>query len=271
MNAGEMMHASRSVLADLLERPKFEMIPLKGAADEASLLPPGSTITVTASPAKGMSATVELAVELAAAGYHVVPHLSARLTRDHAELVEIMARLTDAGITDAFVVGGDAKEPGEYFDGLALLEAMTRIGHPFDRIGLPGYPEGHPTIPDDALRRALDDKGPYASWVTTQMCFSDDAIREWVDGERLRGTSLPLYIGIPGVAEVRKLVGIAARIGVGDSHPVPHQEHIPHRASGASGRVRTRRAAGVAVGSLHQSGGRYRRSPHLHVQPDQDH
>ena len=52
----------------------------------------------------------------------------------------------------------------------------TRLGHPFDEIGVPAYPEGHPDIADDRLQAVLAQKQPFADYMTTQMCFDPDAI-----------------------------------------------------------------------------------------------
>ena len=208
---------SQSRLGALLERPRFEVIPLKNVHAAVGHLPDQATVTVTASPSKGMGPTVDLAVELARSGFDVIPHISAKLTGSRAELESILERTAEAAITEAFVVGGDGEARGPFADGLALLEAMESVGHGFERIGVPGYPEGHPTIPGDVLDRALDDKAPYASAVTTQLCFDAATLGDWITGQRAAGMELPLYIGIAGVGEVRKLVAIAARIGVGDS------------------------------------------------------
>lgn len=201
----------------LLAHATFEVIPFKGTFDKAMLFPQGSRISVTASPAKGMDATIDLAVALHEAGYEAVPHLSARLTKDRAELTDILARLKSAGIERAFVVGGDAGDPGEFFDAMALLEAMAELGHHFTELGVTGYPEGHPLIGDEALMEALLAKRPYAHYVATQMCFDVDAIRNWLRTIRNAGVSVPVVIGIPGVTDPTKLMGIAARIGVGTS------------------------------------------------------
>lgn len=206
-----------NALRPLLEHPKYELIPLKNAREQAEFLPVGATVTVTASPAKGMQATIDLSRELLDLGFDVVPHLSARLTKDRAELENMLSQLDVAGITKAFVVGGDADPPGEFYDGLSLLEAMKEIGHGLMDIGFPAYPEGHPIIPDESLHQAIHDKAPFASSITTQMCFTPDAIVGWLRDRRAHGIDLPVYLGIPGVAELRKLIGISARIGVGDS------------------------------------------------------
>lgn len=200
-----------------LAAPKYELIPLKNVMEQSEHLPSGATVSVTASPAKGMAATIDLTLELQARGCAVIPHLSARLTQDRAELQSILDRLDRASIDRAFVVGGDAQDAGEFFDGLALLSAMEELGHGLTEIGIPGYPEGHHIVDHKTIERALDDKTSYASYVTTQMCFTPTAISEWVYAIRERGVGLPVYIGIPGVAELKKLIGLSVRIGVGAS------------------------------------------------------
>ena len=201
----------------MLENPKYELIPLKNVISQAGHLPEGATVTVTASPQKGQMATIDLALELQQIGFDLIPHISARLIEDRRELQLVLDRLDKASIHRAFVVGGDADPPGEFFDGLALLTAMDQMGHSLGEIGIPGYPEGHPTIDDNALAQALEDKSPYASYVTSQMCFDSDAITKWVRGLRDDGFGQGVYLGIPGVAELTKLITISLRIGVGAS------------------------------------------------------
>ncbi len=207
----------RVALAGVLAAPTFELLPLKNVETQWRFLPAGATVSVTASPAKGIEATVELSARLAERGFQAVPHLSARMIRDQAHLRSLLGILAAAGIERAFVVGGDVDQPGAFPDGLSLLRAMADLGHPLKEIGIPGYPEGHPTIADDRLLAALADKQPYASWMTTQLCFDAKAIPTWLLGRRAAGIHLPVILGIPGVAELRKLLEISARIGVRDS------------------------------------------------------
>ncbi|HET9755030.1 MAG TPA: methylenetetrahydrofolate reductase [Candidatus Limnocylindrales bacterium] len=210
--------ASRTALADLLRSPTFELIPLKSAMDQAAHLPPGSTVSVTASPTKGLEATVDLASRLQLAGFAVTPHLSARMVRDRAHLLDLVAALDDAGVDRAFVVGGDEKEPGAYADGLALLRGLAEIGHPFRHVGIPAYPQGHAFIPDGPLLDALRAKAEFAQYMTTQLCFDPDAISTWLSARRAEGLTLPVHVGVPGVAEPQRLLALAARIGVADTH-----------------------------------------------------
>ena len=109
---------AREALAQVLRSPTFELVPLKNALDQATFLPAAVTVSVTASPAKGIEATIALCEQLQARGFRAVPHLSARMVRDRSHLTDLIAWLEGAGVDRAFVVGGDAKEPGDYPDGL---------------------------------------------------------------------------------------------------------------------------------------------------------
>ncbi|HSL77524.1 MAG TPA: hypothetical protein VK867_11300 [Candidatus Limnocylindrales bacterium] len=210
--------SARDAMAGLLRSPTFELIPLKNALDQAALLPPGATVSVTASPTKGLEATVALASQLRADGFVVVPHLSARMVRDRDHLCDLVAALQDAGVDRAFVVGGDEKEPGAYVDGLALLRGLAEVGHPFGEIGIPCYPQGHAFIADGPLLEALHAKAEFATYMTTQLCFDPNAISSWIAARRAEGVGLPVHVGVPGVAEPQKLLALAARIGVADTH-----------------------------------------------------
>jgi methylenetetrahydrofolate reductase (NADH) len=209
---------ARDALARVLRAPTFELVPLKNALDQARFLPPGVTVSVTASPAKGIEATIALCEQLQGRGFRAVPHLSARMVRDRSHLTDLIAWLEGAGVDRAFVVGGDAKEPGEYPDGLSLLRDMAEIGHPLTEIGIPCYPQGHAFIADGPLLEALHAKAAFASYMTTQLCFDPGAIATWIAARRAEGLALPVHVGVPGVAEPHKLLAISARIGVADTH-----------------------------------------------------
>ena len=209
---------ARDALARLLSAPTFELVPLKNALGQAEHLPAGATVSVTASPAKGVEATVALCEQLQARGFRAVPHLSARMVRDRAHLRDLVGWLEGAGVNRAFVVGGDEKEPGDYPDGLSLLREMAEIGHPLGEIGIPCYPQGHAFIADGPLLDALRAKAEFASYMTTQLCFDPGAIATWIAARRAEDLALPVHVGVPGVAEPHRLLAITARIGVADTH-----------------------------------------------------
>jgi methylenetetrahydrofolate reductase (NADPH) len=206
-------------LAPLLRSPRFEVFPAGGVEDAVGeWLAPGMTVTVTASPAKGLDATLDLTERLAGRGYRVVPHVSARLVADGAHLADIVARLTACGVDDVFVPAGDADPPaGEFDSALSLLERLTEMGSPFARTGITGYPESHPRIGDDITIQAMWDKRRYATYLVSNLCFDPATLRRWITRVRARGVTLPLYVGLAGPVERTKLVKMAAKAGAAES------------------------------------------------------
>lgn len=207
----------RKTLAALVTNSEYEVIPLKGIEEKGLAIPAGATVTVTASPAKGMDATAALSEHFARHGYDVVPHFSSRLVKDRSHLKELFARVSAAGVKRAFVVGGDGERTGDFQDGLDLLRAFHEVGHPFQEVTVPAYPEGHSAIADDVLLKVLKEKQPLAGGMRTQMAFNPGACAEWLAKMRHEGITLPLLLGVPGVVEMTKLLRISAQIGIADS------------------------------------------------------
>ncbi len=199
---------------DLWRNTEFEVLPFKSVLDQAPFLPAGAVVSVTSSPARGLAQTIRYAAGLAQRGFEVVPHLAARGVKDEAHLMDLLDSIAAAGMRRAFVVGGDNQDAGAFADALSLLRAMKRADRPMPRIGIAAYPDGHATIPDDALLQALRDKQPYASYMSTQMCFDAQAIERWVRQVRTEGITLPIHLGMPAVAPIQRLLAISAQIGV---------------------------------------------------------
>ncbi len=207
-----------AALIRMLERPCWEIIPLKGVERQLDHLPPGATVAITCSPDKGIPATLDLAARMAGHGFPLIPHLAARMVRDRAHLQDILKRLEDLGIDRLFVIGGDLEEPiGPYDSSFQLLRAMEGIAHGITEVGVGAYPEGHPLIDRATLPGYLEDKQPLAAYMVTQMCLDPEVILNWLGEMRQLGIRLPVKIGIPGVASRTKLLQIAIKIGVGRS------------------------------------------------------
>ena len=205
-------------VAQLLDSARFEILPLDGIEEQVrEHLPTDVKVTVTASPRKGLEATVDLSERLARAGYPVVPHLSARLVRDRVHLEEVLARLRDAGVRELFVPAGDATEPGEFHGAADLLAAMGEARTHFERIGITGYPESHHLISDEETIRAMFEKSEMATDIISQLCFEPETIDGWIRNVRERGTHLPIWIGLPGCVDYAKLARITMKIGMGES------------------------------------------------------
>jgi methylenetetrahydrofolate reductase (NADH) len=211
--------AHEEALARLLARPRYEVIPLDGIEEEVlAHVPQDLKVTVTASPTKGLDPTLDLVDRLAAAGYDVVPHLSARLVLDDGHLRWILARLHEARVREVFVVAGDASQPAGQFEGAAaLLRAMAEHRHGIQEIGITGYPESHPLIDDETTIRAMFEKAEFATYIVSQICFDPSVTVQWIENVWARGTRLPIYVGVPGVVRTAKLLRASTRIGLGDS------------------------------------------------------
>jgi methylenetetrahydrofolate reductase (NADH) len=206
-------------LGPLLHQVRYEVLPTPSAeAAVTEHVPREVTVTVTASPTKGLEPTLALSERLAAAGFRVVPHLSARLVRDAAHLAEVVARLRAAGVEDVFVPAGDADPPtGAFTSALDVLEELSRLGDPFPHVGITGYPESHPKITDDVTVQAMWDKRRHATYIVSNLCFDPAVLRQWILRIRSRGVTLPLVVGLAGPVERTKLAAMATKIGVADA------------------------------------------------------
>ncbi len=214
-----MRNKTTETLRRLLTHVRYEVLPT--AAAEAAVLehlPAGFTVTITASPSKGIAATLDLAERLAGHGYQVVPHLAARMVSGRSELAEISDRLGAAGVRTIFVPAGDADPPaGDYHAALDLLEDLEALGRPFPNVGVTGYPESHPSIHDDLTVQAMWDKRRHATQVVSNLTFDPALVQTWLRRMRGRGITIPLLVGVPGPVDRTKLVLMATKIGVGES------------------------------------------------------
>ncbi len=211
--------APPTTVAELLRRPRYEVLPLDGV-EEAVLahVPRDVTLTVTVSPSRGLEHSIDCVEGLIGQGYDVIPHLSARLVRDRAHLADLVSRLDELGVRDVFVIAGDAQEPAGEFDGAApLLEALAELGHPFAELGISGYPESHPLIDDETTIQAMFAKARFATYIVSQICFDTKVTVAWVNEVWRRGTRLPIWIGIPGAVPRTKLIRVSTKIGLGES------------------------------------------------------
>ncbi|WP_049954892.1 methylenetetrahydrofolate reductase [Halostagnicola larsenii] len=204
--------------SSLLQDMRYELMPFDSFGEQIEHLPDGATVTITASPTLELEATIDWAERAAERGFEVVPHVSARYVRDTDHLREIAERLRDAGITDIFVPGGDREEPiGEFDSAYSLLVALEELEYEFEDVGITGYPEGHDFLSEETLAESMKKKAPFATYITTQLCYDPQAIIDWIDTIRSRGIELPVEVGIPGVMKYQKLLNISKKVGVGDS------------------------------------------------------
>jgi methylenetetrahydrofolate reductase (NADPH) len=191
----------------------------------AAWLAPGSDVFATWLPGTPYHHLVSVAKRLRQAGLNPVPHIAARRLASREAAREFLALLRDeAQVTRALVIAGDSRVPvGPFDSSVALLETGLLEAHGIRSIGFPGYPEGHPRIADAALDAARERKLHYAvangidAFLVTQFCFDPGAIAGWVERLRARGTTVPVRVGVAGIATIRMLLGYARRCGIGSS------------------------------------------------------
>jgi len=203
---------------NLVWEANIEIIPLKGADQKVKAVPRGGTLTMTCSPKFGLDRTVEHVASAIASGYSVVPHLAARMVESDQHLRDFVSRVVDLGVTDLYVVGGDADTPlGKFFDAESVLMALREFDHGLSRLGVGCYPEGHPKIDSDELAGALRRKQEYADYMVSQLCFDPVALVNWLKTTRAQGITMPLRVGLAAPLKAAKLAELSVRIGVGQS------------------------------------------------------
>ena len=217
----------RRAIIDLLSGFTTETTPGAAAkiADYRAYLRPGATVFITFLPGSSFADTVAVAVRLRREGLNPVPHFAARSIPSRAFLDENLARLTgEAGVDQALLIGGALNQPlGEFSNTMELLDTGLFDRYGVGRIGIAGHPEGSPDIPDVQIRAALAWKNAFAErtgaslYVVTQFCFEAAPVIAWDKRIRADGNRLPVYIGIPGLASLKALIGHAKACGVGPS------------------------------------------------------
>lgn len=213
---------NHQVLARLLDQAYLEVFPTRTIIDRLIHIPRHSYVSITCSPVHGLEPTLKLVEQLRALPEErqlkLIPHVAARMIQDKGHLREILARLEAARVESVFIPGGDAPEPvGEYACALDVLRDMADIGHAIEDVGIAAHPEGHPQVDNRELLRLLLEKQRYATYLVTQMCFDAQALIDWLKDIRKAGVNLPAWIGLPGVADMTRLIALSLRIGVGQS------------------------------------------------------
>jgi len=214
----------KAFLLSLLNNARLEVIPLNNLYPQVKLLPAGSSISVTASPAKGIDATIDLTELLLDEGHDPVPHIAARLVKSEAHFEEIISRLNSLKRHEIFLIGGDSPDSsGDFADSIQLLSCLLNNRHQISHIGFGCYPDGHSQIGDASLTLALKQKEDLlrrffiAGHASTQMCFNPKKVESWLRTERSSGFQLPVHLGIPGPVDRTKLFAMGTRLGIGNS------------------------------------------------------
>ena len=214
----------RSSLRALLENQSIEITPAQaGDTGLADYLPQGSRVFVPWLPGADEDATIIAAIELRHQGKTPVPHITVRRIRNLASLGNLLRCLHDeAGVDEVLIVGGDVAAPkGPFEAAVDVLESDVLLANGISRVGVGGYPEGHPAISDPDLFNALLRKPAVAdgleAFVVTQFAFTAAPVIAWLEYVRAAGLRLPVHVGVPGPARIGTLMRYARMCGVSSS------------------------------------------------------
>jgi methylenetetrahydrofolate reductase (NADPH) len=188
----------------------------------AAIVAPGTHVYISAVAHRPLAEIVEAATRLRQAGLEPVPHLAVRNFADVQELESFLARLGgEADVHRLLVIAGDRDQPaGDFRRAVEVIDGGILQRHGIRDIGIAGYPDGHPRIPQHDLDVALADKTTVAEAVgigvhiVTQFCFEPQAILAWVRRLRSFGMEHPVRIGLAGPTSLSTLLRFAQRCGV---------------------------------------------------------
>ena len=219
---------ARALLANFSMEMTGKDVGALSTAAAAGAIPAGTRIHVTYLATEDLETRLGAASRVRELGFVPVPHISARRLADEDVLRDYLGALRAIDASDTvFVVGGDPPEAeGPFSDALSVIRTGLLEEFGVGSVGISGYPEGHPDIPDDILWQALDEKTAELAargldaTIVTQFCFDAEPVLDWMAAVRQRGITIPIRIGVPGPAGVKRLLAYARRFGVGTSTEV---------------------------------------------------
>jgi methylenetetrahydrofolate reductase (NADPH) len=158
----------------------------------ADVIPQGTKIPVTFLPGETFEMRIAAAKRVKELGFLPIPHISARRLSSQNELEGYLAALQrEVGTDHAFVVAGDPPQAmGPYEDALSIIQSGLLAQYGIRRIGISGYPEGHPEIGNANLWQAIRDKQAailergHDFAVVTQFAFDAEPVLAWLEHVR---------------------------------------------------------------------------------------
>ncbi len=219
--------AAAPSIAEMLQGFSIEVNAGDAKVVEAAIarLAAGTQIFLTWIPGANPMNMVGPSAKLRRAGLFPVPHIGARHLESAAQLRQLADRLVnEAGVDRVLIIGGDrAKPAGPYDSSLAVMQTDIFQKAGIRRVGIGGFPEGNPNIPDNILDEALRAKLKFSSsnglepFIVSQFCFKPEPIVEWLKRIRARGFDVPVRVGLAGPAGLITLTRYAIRCGIGNS------------------------------------------------------
>jgi methylenetetrahydrofolate reductase (NADPH) len=213
--------AARLARESSLEVNSLESADIRAGRD---FLSPGQKIYVSHLPRQTWAQTVETCAAVVAAGFQPVPHVPVRLIRNEQQLDEVLSAMSGAGAGELLLIAGDyAGAEGPYHQVLDVMRSGKLQKYGFTRVSVAGHPEGHPSVPAEEIRRAQLEKARHGAaaglqvTLVTQFFFEATPFIDWARDLRQAGAEARVVAGLPGPANIGRLLTLARHCGVGPS------------------------------------------------------
>jgi len=198
---------------------------LEALQQHSHLLPAGGRVYINAVAGEGTAARIRAAEQIRTAGFRPVPHIAARRMQSEQELDDYLTGFVErAGVNEILLIGGDLSDlPGPYASALDVIQSGLPEKHGIRRIGIAGYPDGHPDISAAVLNQAMQEKlaacksAAIDPYIVMQFSFQATAIIDWCRATHEKYPGLPVHAGIPGPAKLGTLLRYARICGVQNS------------------------------------------------------
>lgn len=185
---------------------------------------PSTHIYVTFLPGSDFQGTLDVTKRILDEGFTPIPHLAARSMPSKDFFETNVKALADMGVEHVLCIAGGVKQPlGPFCDTMQLLDTGILDAAGMKTIGLAGHPEGSPDMSDEAIWAAVKWKNAFSQrsdarlYQVTQFAFEAAPIIAWDKALRAAGSTLPVYVGLPGLATIKTLLRFGLEAGVGNS------------------------------------------------------
>ena len=219
---------------DFISGYSIEVIPRSAAKIESfvDVLPKNTRVYIAHIQKEDITAMVATAKRLNDEGFAVMPHITARMIKNHAMLNDwISMYQNEAGVDEALLLAGGPNKPvGDFDSSIQLIESGLFDKAGFKRLHIAGHPEGSIDIdPDGGIKNvseALSWKQEFSKRtdasmaIVTQFCFDADVVKKWAGDIKNNGIDIPIHIGISGPAKLQTLLKFSIECGIGASMKV---------------------------------------------------
>ena len=216
----EKMSTNNTEFKDFISGYSIEVVPNSAAKIEsfAEILPASTRVYIAHLENENIATMVATAKRIHQEGFTVMPHIPARIIKDHSMLNDwIKMYQNEACGNEALLLAVGSNKPiGDFESSIQLIETGLFDKANFRRLHIAGHPEGSKDIdPEGGIKNvaeALSWKQEFSKRtdanmaIATQFCFDAKVVKKWADGIKRDGIDIPVHIGIAGPAKLQTLL-----------------------------------------------------------------